>query len=262
MSFVSQIGEGALGAIRGYAYALGTSMAAIARAFQPSAWSQPVQDVFARQIYFTGIQAIPFVALIAATVGVSFVVQIQFWLGRMGQSDLLGPILVVIILREPGPLLTNLVVIGRSGGAIASELAAMKVNGEIALLEADGVDPLTYLVMPRVLGVSICVFCLTILFSLVSFITGLAFSALITSQVTSGHELYTSVFNAIQMRDFWNLALKSLVPGLTTGAICCAEGLAVKGALSEIPQATTRGIVRSVAVMFVISALVSMVTYM
>lgn len=221
-----------------------------------------IRDVLARQVLFTGFEAVRLIAWIALLVGVAIVVQAQLWLNRVGQSELLGPILVAVVVRELGPLLTNFVVIGRSGAAIASELATMKVNGEIRVVEAQGIDPFRYLVLPRVAGAAVSVFCLTVVFIAASFVSGFAVGVLTGANTGAPGVFLDSVLRAVDRRDVFSLFAKTLVPGALTGAICCLEGMGVRGALTEIPQATTRGLVRSVAALFVVSVLISVLTYL
>lgn len=231
-------------------------------AVQPRYWTRPVRNVFARQVLFTGVEAFWFVSLIALIVGVSIVVQLQFWLGAVGQTELLGPILVTVVVREVGPLLTNFVVIGRSGAAIASEMATMQAAGEINLLDAQGLDPQVYLLMPRLLGMAASVFCLTIVFIVVCFSSGYLSGMFIGVGVSDPVVFLDSVLMAVKPADVVNVLVKTIVPGLLTGAVCCDQGFCVAGALTEVPQATTRGIVRSVGGLFITSILVSLVTYL
>jgi phospholipid/cholesterol/gamma-HCH transport system permease protein len=99
-----------------------------------------------------GVEPIGFVCAVAVFVGISVVVQLAFWTGEAGQSQLLGPLLVAVVARELGPILTNVVVIVRSSSAMATELGVLKINGEVQALEARGCDPFLHLVLPRVLG--------------------------------------------------------------------------------------------------------------
>src|ERR1043165_7635948 len=122
---------------------------------QPRYWEGSVLKLFARQVVAVGVEPLGFVCVVAAFVGVSVVVQLAFWTGKAGQSQLLGPLLVAVVARELGPLLTNIVVIVRSSSAMATELGVRKINGEVRGLEAEENDPFLYLVMPRVLGVAL-----------------------------------------------------------------------------------------------------------
>ena len=162
MNLLGHIGAGVLARFGRAARTAGLVWAVAVQSLRPGTWTAPMRNVLARQILFTGLEATGFVVMIALIVGVLVVVQAQYWLTRLGQTALIGPILTAVVLRELGPLLTNFVVIARSGTAISTELANMKIHGEVRTLDAMGVDPFVYLVIPRVLGVAASTFCLTI----------------------------------------------------------------------------------------------------
>ncbi len=235
--------------------------AVTAASFRRGTFRRTVRNVLARQVLFTGYEAVRFVSLLAFLIGISVVVQAQVWLVRAGQAALLGPVLVMVVIREIGPLLVNFVVIGRSGTAIATELGNMKVSGEVKVLDSLGLDPFIYLVVPRVLGVVISVFCLTILFITVSFGSGYLSGVILGASTGSWRFFVRSVFGAVAPEDIFNLLAKTLVPGLLTGVICCTEGLGVSRAITEVPQAATRAVVRSVTALFLSSVIISVFTY-
>ncbi|MFH0952709.1 MAG: ABC transporter permease [Verrucomicrobiota bacterium] len=262
MNWLARTGDAVLKRGRAVRYLASVTWGVLCAAARRSSWPRTVRNVLARQILFTGIEAHRFITLVAFMVGISIVVQTQVWLSEFGQKELLGPILVMVIVREVGPLLVNFIVIGRSGTAMATELGNMKVSGEVHVLDAQGLDPFVYLVMPRVLGAAISVFCLTVLFIVVSFISGYLSGILLGANTGEPGLFAESVFKAVRPADVLNLLVKTLVPGLVTGAICCTEGLSIGGATTEVPQATTRALVRSAAALFVISAVVSVLTYM
>ena len=259
---LARIGGFLVERVRSVAHLGGMVSAVLWLAVQPRRWPHTVRDVLARQVLFTGVEAVRFMVLIALLVGVSIVVQVQLLLSRVGQSELLGPILVAVVIRELGPLLTNFVVIGRSGAAITTELGNMKVNGEIRLLDAQGLDPFTYLVLPRVTGMMISVFSLTVVFVVVAFVSGYVSGVLMGANTGTPGLFALSVMGAVTPADVFSLLAKTLIPGLLTGAICCSEGLGVGAAVTEVPQATTRGLVRSVGALFLVSALISLLFYL
>jgi phospholipid/cholesterol/gamma-HCH transport system permease protein len=262
MNVLASIGAGLIGQARGLAHLVSVVATAVRLAARPRYWRPTVRDVLARQIYFTGIEAVRWAGGVGVLVGVAVVAQAQVWLHKAGQSALIGPLLVAVVIRELGPLLTNFIVIGRSGTAIASELAAMRINGEIRVLDAQGMDPFTYLVVPRVIGVMLSVFCLTIVFLAVSFAGGFLAGAL--AGLTPGQPglFADTVLKAVSPSDALNVLAKTLIPGAFTGAICCIEGLSVEGAATEIPKAAGRAVLRSVGALFLVSALVSVMTYL
>ncbi|MFH0878429.1 MAG: ABC transporter permease [Lentisphaerota bacterium] len=262
MNWIGKLGDHTLGRLRTVNHLVSVIWAVLCFSVHPYAWPRTVKNVLARQILFTGYEAVRFISTIALMVGISIVVQTQVWLNAVGQSGLLGPVLVMVIVREVGPLLANFVVIGRSGTAIATELANMNVNGEVRVLDALGLDPFTYLVIPRVLGVALSVFCLTVVFVVVSFVSGYVFGVLMGSTAGDPLKFLNSVLKSISPADVFNLLAKTFIPGLLTGAICCVEGLSVSASVTEVPQAATRAVVRSITSLFVTSALVSLLTYL
>jgi phospholipid/cholesterol/gamma-HCH transport system permease protein len=230
--------------------------------FRPRYWARTVWNLFARQLLTVGVEPVVFVAAVAAFVGISVVVQLAFWTGKAGQSQLLGPLLVAVVARELGPLLTNIIVIVRSSSAMATELGVLKISGEVRALEAQGNDPFLHLVMPRVLGVAVSTFCLTIVFILVALASGYLFGAWLGTGSRDVWFFTNTVLNALHPQDIAGILAKSILPALFTSASCCIGGLGVCGSFTNIPRATQRALTRSVAGLFVISALVSLLTYL
>src|SRR6185436_9381495 len=146
-------------------------------AVRPRSWTAPVRKALAQQVLTGGVEPVGFVCALAAVVGISVVVQLTFWTGEAGQSQLLGPLLVAVVARELGPVLINLVVIVRSGSAMTTALGVLKISGEVRVMEAQGRDPFLHFVMPRVLGVALSTFCLTVAFIFVAFASGFLFAA-------------------------------------------------------------------------------------
>lgn len=247
---------------RKLSYIVAIAASALWAACIPDHWRRTVRNVLARQVLFTGLQATKFVATVSLLVGISVVVQVQVWTAALGQAGLLGPILVMVIIRELGPLLTNFIVIARSGTAMATEMASMRVHGEIRVMDAQGIDPFIYLVLPRVIGAALSMFCLAVIFAAVSILSGFASGILLGANTGTPWQFFASVFGALNPADVINLLAKTLVPGMLMGAICCAEGLSIEGHATEVPQAASRAVVKSIMALFLSSALVSIVTYL
>lgn len=229
---------------------------------RPRSWVRTVRNMFARQVLAIGVEPLGFVCGVAVFVGISVVAQLTFWVGGAGQSQLLGPLLVAVVARELGPVLTNIVVVVRSSSAMAAELAVLKISGEVRALEAQGSDPFLYLVMPRVLGMAVSTFCLTIVFILVAFASGYLFAAWVGK---GSHDMLLfadTVSSAVRPNDVFSILAKSILPALFASASCCIGGLGVGGSVTEILRAMQRAVTRSVAGLFVISAVVSLLTYL
>lgn len=229
---------------------------------RPRSWVRTVRNMFARQVLAIGVEPLGFVCGVAVFAGISVVAQLTFWVGGAGQSQLLGPLLVAVVARELGPVLTNIVVVVRSSSAMAAELAVLKISGEVRALEARGSDPFLYLVMPRVLGMAVSTFCLTIVFILVAFASGYLFAAWVGK---GSHDMLLfadTVSSAVRPNDVFSILAKSILPALFASASCCIGGLGVGGSVTEILRAMQRAVTRSVAGLFVISAVVSLLTYL
>lgn len=229
---------------------------------QPGRWRRTVRQAFANQVYSIGVESLPFIGALAILVGIAVVVQVVVWVGRVGQSRLLGPLLVALVARELGPVFANFVAIVKGGSATTTELGIMKVSGDVRVLEAQGIEPLLFLVMPRVLGTAVATLCLTVLFIVGAFGSGFAFGALIGLTTTDLAGFLESVSRSIHPRDVVSILAKSLLPALVTGTICSTEGLSVAAALTEVPLATKRSLSRSLLALFAISAAISLLTYL
>ena len=231
-------------------------------AARPRYWARAARTAFARQVLAIGVEPIWFVGVLAAFVGISVVVQLTFWAGEAGQSQMLGPLLVTVVARELGPVLINLVLIVRSGSTMTTELGVLKISGEVDALEAQGGDAFLHLVMPRVLGLAVSTFCLTIIFILVALASGFLFAAW-TGQGSRNLLLFAdTVSGAVQPKDILNILAKSILPAFFASASCCSGGLGVGESITQIPQATQRALTRSVVGLFIISAVVSLLTYL
>jgi phospholipid/cholesterol/gamma-HCH transport system permease protein len=245
--------------LRNEAAVIGTVLYAVIR---PRNWARAVRNAFARQVLTVGIEPVLFVCGVALLAGVSVVVQLAFWTGKTGQSQLLGPLLVAVVARELGPILVNIIVIVRSGGAMATELGGLRSSGDVRASHDRGVSPFLHLVMPRVWGVAMATFCLTIVFIVVAFASGYLFGAWLGTGSRDFWSFTNTVLNALRPQDLFSILAKSTLPALFTSATCCLAGLGVGKSAEDIPRATQRALTRSIAGLFVISAVVSLLTYL
>ena len=149
-------------------------------------------------------------------------------------------------------MITALTVAGRSGTAIATELATNRVLGEARALEAMGIDPQQYLVLPRFLGSLVSVFVLMVAFDVVAIAAGFAAAAF---QGMSAERYGDIVLRALEARDVWLTLGKAAGFGIIVGIVPAYYGLAVRGAPTEIPVAASRATVASIVGIFVCSAL-------
>ena len=209
--------------------------------------SQGLRTIFgviSAQIYFTGWQAIPIISVLSIASGGLVILQSSANLNLLGGSEMIGNLLVVIIVRELGPLITALIVIARSGTAVASEVGNMRANREIEALEAMGINPLSFIVFPRIVGGVISVLCLAIYFIMSALIGGFLATKLI-------HDLpfqfyLESLARGIDSIDLGLFLLKNTFSGTIIFVISCYQGLSVKRSPTEVPIATTQAVVKSI----------------
>src|ERR1700730_18422936 len=116
-----------------------------------------------RQMVFIGVRAAPMVALTAFSVGVTLAMQAAHSLQQLGAEIYVPDLVMVTLLREMGPVLIAVIVIGRSGSAVAAEIGTMKVSDEVEALEGIAINPVQYLVVPRFLAMMVMLPALTIL---------------------------------------------------------------------------------------------------
>jgi phospholipid/cholesterol/gamma-HCH transport system permease protein len=203
-----------------------------------------VVSVVSAQIYFTGFQALPLISVLGLASGSLVILQASAHMSILGGGAVLGDLLVAIVVRELAPLLTALIVIARSGTAVASEIGNMRVNREIEALESMGIHPLSYVVFPRLCGGIISVLCLAIYFVLIACLGGYLVTSLL-------HNLPFAFFvdslsQAFATADFALFVLKNLFSGTIIFMIACYQGLLVQGGPHEVPQVTTKAVMNSV----------------
>lgn len=199
--------------------------------------------VICSQIYFTGYQALPLISVIAMATGVIVIMQSASQFNLLGGTSMLGQLMVIVVVREVGPLLTALIVIARSGTAVASELGNMKANREIEALETMGINPLSFIVFPRLVGGIVSVICLALYF-IFSAILGGFLVARVFQRVPLDFYM-ESLAQAFTFEDVYLFALKNLFSGMIIFTVCCYQGLQVRGGPHEVPQVTTKAVVNS-----------------
>jgi phospholipid/cholesterol/gamma-HCH transport system permease protein len=210
-----------------------------------------IRSVLLKQIYFTGLQASGIIVTIAVILGTVVITQVVSLVGSNGA--LTGKILVWVVFGELAPLLTAIIVVARSGTAIAAELGSMKINGEIDSLEMMGISAERYLLLPRIIGVTSSLVVLTVYLVMISFITSFIVASVgwhITfEQFTQG------ISSALGCREIVVLFAKSTLFGLCISATCCSFGLSVGRSVTEIPQAATRSVMASLMAVFILDGL-------
>jgi len=197
-----------------------------------------------QQVLRAGNASLPLVALIAALVGLILALQSAYQLRRLGALDLVADLVAVSVTRELGPLMTAILVAGRVGSAIAAELGTMKVSEEIDALTVIGIDPVSFLVVPRLAGLLIAVPCLTLFADAVAILSGCAVGVFVLEQGATAY-LMDSVA-ILELQDLWGGVLKAIAFGGIIGLVGCQQGLDTDGGAEEVGRSTTAAVVRSI----------------
>ncbi len=224
---------------------------AAARAL-PRAGRRVTTRILLDQVRFTALQAVPLIILLSGILSFLLISQAVRELGRLGATELIGRLMVIAIVRELGPLLTALAVAGRSGTAIAAELATNKALGEVHALEGMGIDPVQYLVLPRLGGAIVSVLGLVVLFDLVAI--GAGFLAALANGM-SGARYAEIVTDSLSFRDVWLTPAKGLAFGMIIGLVPSFHGLTVGGRPTTVPIASSQAVVASIVAIFLCAGL-------
>lgn len=220
----------------------------------PGAGRRVAARVLLNQLRFTALEAVGLIFLLSGVLSYLTISTAIAQLDKVGASELIGKLMVVAIVRELGPLITAIAIVGRSGTAITAELATNTVLGEVRALEGMGIDPYHYLVLPRLFGCVVSVCSLMVLFDVVSIFGGYLAAAFIAGM--SGSRYLGIVLANLTTQDVVLTVLKGLLFGLVIGIIPSYEGLSVRRGPTEIPQAVIRGTVHSLALIFVLAAVI------
>lgn len=241
-SWVERIGRRAISSLSETWALFATLKDAVASDFAPGvAAKRLVHGIMLTQVMFTGVQALSLVSAIGLLIGASIIIQTNMLMPADG--ELIGRVLVAVVLRELAPLITAIVVAGRSGTAIATELGNMKVNSEVLALSSLGVDPLRYVVLPRMVGCVVSVVALMIYFSIVSL--SAAFAIGIVASGASLSSFQQGVAGSVMPHDLALFFAKGLGLGTIVGWLSCHFGLQVNSSPTEVPQQASRAVVMS-----------------
>jgi len=213
-----------------------------------------IHPLVRREINRAGLRMLPMFLFLAAALGFLVIGQTVSWLTRVGAINYLGTVMVVVVVRELGPLLTALVALARIGTANVVELGTARAMGEVEALEALGIDPVHYLVVPRVAGMALGIFSLTVYLILGALVSGYAWAFLQDVPLLPG-DYFRQLAGALRGLDFALLALKTASFGSIIAIVTCYHGLAQPLRLEEVSHATVRAVAQSLVACVLLDAL-------
>ncbi len=216
-------------------------------------------DEICAQIIRLGVRSIFIVSLVCAAVGFILGLQMAPPLADLGQVELVPNIIAVAVLRELGPLIAAIVLIGFAGASIAAEIGTMVVGEEIEALEVHALNPFRLLVAPRVLATTVSMTCLAVIADTIAVAAGTLLGVMVLDIPFATY--MTNTFNQVGPIDFITGLVKAAVFGLLIGLIACANGLRVAGGASAVGEATTKTVVQSIVAIVVADLLFTSVFY-
>jgi phospholipid/cholesterol/gamma-HCH transport system permease protein len=206
-----------------------------------------------------GARALRIVALIVFLVGLTVAFQAAYQLRQFGASIFVADLTAVSVVREMGPLMTAILVAGRSGASIAAEVATMQVSEEIDALEVMGIDPIDYLAVPRLLALVLVMPLLTALADVVGIFGGFLVGTLYLD--ISGRAFLDEVIRSLEAFDLVSGVIKSAAFAVGIGLIGLYYGMRVRGGASEVGRTTTASVVASIFFIIVADCIFSVLFY-
>lgn len=219
-----------------------------------------VVSVVAAQIFFTGWQASLIISGLGFIIGFIFVAQMTNSMIGFGNIEGTIKLLLSVVIREFAPLLTALIVIARSGTAVASELGNMKVNREVDALISMGIHPLNFIVFPRLAGGVISVIALGCYFAFFSGVGAIA-SSWIIGKIPMGYFIGKFLVT-LTSADFALLIIKLVASGILVFTIASYHGLSAQKSPTEVPVVTTQAVMKSIISVMVVNILISLGYYL
>ncbi len=220
--------------------------------------ARPIMSTMLNQVKFTGIDALPSLLFTALLVGGTVIIQARTNLPRFGIEGYLGNILVIIIARELGPLVTAIIVVSRSGSAMAVEIATQKWSREIMALSIIGIDARLFIVIPRIFASILSIFSLIVFFDLIAFLGGYFIS--LTTLYSPMDVFFYNLAMAFTWNDFFSMLLKSILFGILIPVISAYYGFKPESKF-QIPIFVSRAVSRTLFAIIVFNALMSIVFY-
>ncbi len=217
------------------------------------------RQALAIQMVRVGVRSIPIIVLVQTFIGIILALQMAPTLESYGSIDRVANIIAIAMFRELGPLLSAIVLSGFAGASIAAEIGAMVESEEIKALRAHALDPVRFLVTPRLLATVVMLTGLAVMADVVGVLGGLFTSWLVLDIQPLMYLENTRA--ALLYRDFFTGLVKAGVFGMLIALIACYEGLNVRGGAEGVGRATTSTVVRSIVALIATDCLFTVLFY-
>lgn len=211
------------------------------------------------QAMAVGVGAIAILSLISFFIGVIMALQSAYELKKLGAIALVARAVAISVTRELAPLITAIVVIGRSGSAFAAEIGSMKVNEEIDALETMALDPIQFLVAPKLVAMALMLPCLTTWADFMGILGGATFGVSVAG-FTLGSYIQATLHSLV-FRDIITGLIKSVMFGIVITAVGCQEGLSTGLGAEQVGRSTTSAVVKSIFLVVAVDLVFTMFFY-
>ncbi len=211
------------------------------------------------QMLLCGVESLPVVMVVALFTGMVLALQTGHELAQFQLQGTIGNIVAASICREMGPVFAAIIVAGRVGSAMAAQLGTMRVSEEIDALEAMSINPIRYLVMPRIWALLVMLPILTAFADLVGIVGGGVIARLQIG--ISYYTYFDGVMSNLEIKDIYTGMVKAVVFGLTIAAVACYQGLNARAGAQGVGRATTRSLVFSFLMVLVFDYFITAIFY-
>lgn len=211
------------------------------------------------QMNRVGVKSIPIVSLVLFCIGAILALQMAPTLRDFGMVSSVADVIAKAVYREMGPLVSAIVLTGFAGASIAAEIGTMVVSEEIEALEAQAIDPVRFLVLPRVVATTVMMVCIAVVGDVMGMVGGLVVSQLFLG--IDYRQYLTHTFDILTMWDFLTGLAKSGVFGVIISSLACFLGLGVSGGAQGVGVATTRTVVLTIVFLIATDLLFTAVFY-
>jgi phospholipid/cholesterol/gamma-HCH transport system permease protein len=211
------------------------------------------------QAMAVGVEALPIVSLISFFIGMILALQGAYELRKFGALHLVASAVAISMTRELGPLMTAVVVIGRSGSSFAAEIGTMKVNEEIDALETMALEPVHFLVAPKFLAMILMMPCLTTWADFMGVLGGGLFGVTSAGFTWAGY--LRATIDALILRDIVTGLIKSVMFGLVITSVGCQEGFSTGLGSEQVGRSTTSAVVNSIFLVVVVDLVFTALFY-
>jgi phospholipid/cholesterol/gamma-HCH transport system permease protein len=211
------------------------------------------------EVVKAGYNSVPIIAVISFFIGVILAFQAAYQLKKVGAMMYVADLVGVSVTRELGPIITAIVVAGRSGSAYAAEIGSMKAAEEVDALISMGINPVRFLVVPKLFALMLMVPALTVLSVAIGMIGGFAIST--TALEIHPQIYYTQTVNALYMKDVVTGLMKALSFGIVITIVGAYEGFKVERGAEEVGRRTTASVVVSIFLVIVFDLFFTMLFY-